>query len=374
MNYLGDFPVNGTVHLKWSSNDADGASVTRATNGTISVYIGSSTTQLTTGVTDTEDFDGLTGVHHVAIDLSSSGTYAAGSECQVVLSGSTIDGQTVNAVLGSFSIERAGGVLALLKGTNSLAQIRTDIAGVQTDTDNIQTRLPAALVGGRMDANVGAVANDAITAAGLASDVGSEIGTAVWATGTRSLTVLDEDSTSIDLDATIRGAVGLSSANLDTQLDALPTAVENATAVWGAGARTLTALDEDSTTIDLDATVRAAVGLAAANLDTQLGAIDANVDAILDDTGTSGVVVASASKTGYRLSATGVDDIFDESVETGATLRESVRGHNAALLGKASGLETTGVAFRNLADNKDVIVATVDSDGNRSAVTVDLTP
>lgn len=38
--------------------------------------------------------------------------------------------------------------------------------------------------------------------------------------------------------------------------------------------------------------VRAAVGLASANLDTQLGTIDSNVDLVLEDTGTSGVVVA----------------------------------------------------------------------------------
>lgn len=35
------------------------------------------------------------------------------------------------------------------------ANLPTDIAGVQADTDNIQTRIPAALVGGRMDSSVG---------------------------------------------------------------------------------------------------------------------------------------------------------------------------------------------------------------------------
>jgi hypothetical protein len=56
--------------------------------------------------------------------------------------------------------------------------------------------------------------------------------------------------------------------------------------VWEYADRTLTALDEDSTTIDLDAAIRAAVGLASANLDTQLSAIDTVVDSILVDTGT----------------------------------------------------------------------------------------
>jgi hypothetical protein len=39
---------------------------------------------------------------------------------------------------------------------------------LQADTDNIQTRLPAALVGGRMDSSVGAMANAVITAAAIA--------------------------------------------------------------------------------------------------------------------------------------------------------------------------------------------------------------
>lgn len=57
----------------------------------------------------------------------------------------------------------------------------TAIAAIETDTQDIQARLPAALVGGRMDASVGAVANDAITAASVAADAGTEIAAAVLA-------------------------------------------------------------------------------------------------------------------------------------------------------------------------------------------------
>lgn len=45
-----------------------------------------------------------------------------------------------------------------------------EIAAVQADTDNIQTRLPAALVSGRMDSSVGAMAANVITAAAVATD------------------------------------------------------------------------------------------------------------------------------------------------------------------------------------------------------------
>ena len=100
MMYLGDFPTSAMIDFNWSSNSAAGASITRATNGTVSVYKANGTTQSTSGVTDTEDFDTLTGIHHCRIDTSSDGTfYAAGSEFSVVLSAATIDGQTVNAVL-----------------------------------------------------------------------------------------------------------------------------------------------------------------------------------------------------------------------------------------------------------------------------------
>lgn len=74
---------------------------------------------------------------------------------------------------------------------------------------------------------VGSMGNDVITAASIASDAGTELGNAVWGSATRVLT----SGTNIalakgsgvtgftDLDAAgVRTAVGLASANLDTQL------------------------------------------------------------------------------------------------------------------------------------------------------------
>jgi hypothetical protein len=67
----------------------------------------------------------------------------------------------------------------------------------------------------------GVFAADAITAAKVAADVGTEIGTAVWATAARTLTA---NTNLNDLSAAgVRAAVGLASANLDTQLGTLAT-------------------------------------------------------------------------------------------------------------------------------------------------------
>lgn len=128
------------------------------------------------------------------------------------------------------------------------ANLDTQLSGVQSDTDNIQTRIPASLVSGRIDASVGAMASnvltasavnaDAFTAAKFASDVGTEFGTATWATTTRLLTagtnIVLAKGTGVtgfnDLDAAgVRSAVGLATANLDTQIGTLATASALAT-------------------------------------------------------------------------------------------------------------------------------------------------
>lgn len=62
--------------------------------------------------------------------------------------------------------------------------ISADVAGVQSDTDNIQTRIPTSLVSGRIDASVGAMAADVVTASAIADnaiDAGSIAADAITA-------------------------------------------------------------------------------------------------------------------------------------------------------------------------------------------------
>lgn len=65
--------------------------------------------------------------------------------------------------------------------------------------------------------------------------------------------------------------------------------------------------------------------------------------------------------------------VLAASVETGATVAESLRLSNAVLGGKVSGAGTGTETFRDLADTTDRVVVTVDSSGNRTALTRDLT-
>jgi len=63
---------------------------------------------------------------------------------------------------------------------------------------------------------------------------------------------------------------------------------------------------------------------------------------------------------------------YDATDMSSITFEEMTAMMACALLGKASGLDTTTAVYRNLADAADALSATVDADGNRSAVTLTL--
>lgn len=112
----------------------------------------------------------------------------------------------------------------------------------------------------------------------------------------------------------------------------------------------------------LTATAIAADAITAAKIaDDAIGADQLATDAIgADALAASGLAEISGA-------------VWDEVVDGTTTAAESVRLQNAAMGGKASGLGTATAVYRDLADTKDRIDATVDADGNRTAVTLDLT-
>lgn len=92
--------------------------------------------------------------------------------------------------------------------------------------------------------------------------------------------------------------------------------------------------------------------------------------------------IAADAITSSELAASAIQEIADglldrtDGVEpasggTERTVREAMRLMLAALCGKASGLATATATYRDTNDGTDRIVATVDADGNRTAVTLD---
>jgi hypothetical protein len=91
-----------------------------------------------------------------------------------------------------------------------------------------------------------------------------------------------------------------------------------------------------------------------------------------------GVEYDNSTKTGTAEAELTAGEVATElldtqDVESGMSVRESLRLILSALAGKVSGGGTTTITIRNTADSKNRIVATVDANGNRSAVTYDVT-
>lgn len=91
-----------------------------------------------------------------------------------------------------------------------------------------------------------------------------------------------------------------------------------------------------------------------------------------NDTGTMGELLNSSGG-GSSPSSIALEIFDNQDVETGYSLREALRIILAALGGKVSGAGTSTITIRSATDNKDRIIATVDSNGNRSSVTLDVT-
>ena len=147
---------------------------------------------------------------------------------------------------------------------------------------------------------------------------------------------------------------------------------------------------------NLDATVSTRATQTSVNtiddyVDTEVAAIKAKTDLIAGttlvaaDIPSATITAINAKTTNLPAAPAAVGDIptanqnadalLDRAagVETSLTLRQALRLVVAAAAGKLSGAATTTVVIRNPADSKDRITATVDANGNRSAVTTDLT-
>lgn len=119
------------------------------------------------------------------------------------------------------------------------------------------------------------------------------------------------------------------------------------------------AIDADALATDAVTEIQSGLATAAA-LATVAGYIDTEVAAILAAVDTE--VAAIKAKT----------DLIP-GTQDGLTFAQQMVLVAAVLLGKASGMATTTAVFRAADDSKDRVTATVDGDGNRSAVTLDAT-
>jgi hypothetical protein len=304
------------------------------------------------------------------------------------------------------------------------------VAAILVDTGTtLDGRIPAALVGGRMDANVGAISADATAAdnletmldgtggqslsLGQLNIVASSNNSAIVATGAGSgHGILATGGATGDGARLLGGATSGDGMHAEAQADgdgmhaegaltgaglnAVGGATGNSPGICAQGAGTQAGIKATGGgtgdgaafiggTVSGDGLQLTAggiagsggVGLNAANIPAALvdGRMDSSVGAVA-----AAAITAAAIATGAidadALATDAVNAIADgllgrtDGIETSYTLKQALRLILAASAGKLSGAATTTVTIRDVGDSTNRIVATVDSDGNRSAVTL----
>lgn len=288
-----------TLYIPFATYDSNDPSASVTISGLattdIEVYKDGSTTQRASDSgyalldTDGIDFDTITGIHGISIDLSdntTAGFWAAGSQYTVVISSITVDAATINFIAATFRIGYPQAIL------------NTTIATLSTQTSFTLTAGPAeddALNGRQVI--IHDVASGVQVGHAVISDYTGSTKTVTLAAAT-TFTIAATDNISVlglaplqpttagnTLDVTSTGAAGIDWANVENQS---------------------TSVDLSATSINLCDTITTYTGNtvqtgdafarlgapAGASVSADIATVDSNVDAVLVDTAEIGAAGA----------------------------------------------------------------------------------
>lgn len=324
-----------------------------------------------------------TGIYEVDIDTSVDADFTKGSTYWVYFAPSdeTLDSVDVAAVLGCFTIESASEqAIRRLRENIAITDTLTTQTGVSDNTAvNLTGLVDAQSANDLFNGWLGLLRDETdgqcylcritdFTNTNLLATIASATGATLptpasgdkfWLLGAAGLHPTVPGRT---FDVSTGGEGGVDWANVGT---AGSTVALSATTV---ATVTTTATVTAVTTVNGLAANVITAAATAADFTTE---VNAPVIALLPAALVGGRMDATVDGTGMESGA--VDVILDEQIgDSTVTMRQALRLLVAALGGKASGLATTTATYRNAADNTNVIVATVDADGNRTAVTLTL--
>lgn len=382
MRYIAE---DETLRFKFNTRRfSTGAPHTLAGSPSLAVYPEDSDTQITSGIILTADYDGVTGLNNVAIDLSASASYAAGKAYQVKVEAGTVDSvSVVGTIVYEFYVHAAGGLEDLItRGLLALPAVAPGSAnGIARSSDGSALNVASGVVEGNVVQSAGStVANYDFTV----SAVGTNLVTLPSADALGN-SIPDDDEYAA---WSVLKAVGGTGANTVVLTGAGTANTREYAVVYGDESQ----WDNTTQVANLgrwraNATHVAGTAQTAGDLAALLNAIAAQAAAILLDTGTDGVVVAAGSKAGYSLAAAGLDAVIIESgISAGASLTDdsgsqltsiNLRHAIALILSAAAGLMTgggtTNPIFRPAGKpaGSARIDSTTDADnGSRSAITL----
>jgi hypothetical protein len=322
---------------------------------------------------------GLAGFSVDTGDNTDAGFFAAGGYYIVVVSSVTVDAQTVNFIAGTFSLGPtltvAGveevdvthwiGAAVATPTVNGVPEVDlTHVAGSTTSVSALATGVATLLAdwlnGGRLDLILDIIAADTTT------DIPALIAALQAFVDTEVAAIL-VDTNELQTDWTNGGRLDLLIDAIKAATDNLPSDPADASVIAGRFDTVDTAVADLPTNAEL----ATALGTADDAVLAQVALVKAKTDLIPADPADASDIAALIDA--LPTAAENVTAMLAAAYEGAETFQDFLRLARAALLGKASGLDTTTAVYRDAADAKDRITATVDVDGNRTAVVLDAT-
>jgi hypothetical protein len=320
----------------------------------------------------------------------------------------SVTGNVGGNVTGSVGSVAAGGITAASIATGAIDADAIADGAIDAGAFAAGAITAAAIATGAIDADAiadnaidaGAIAGDAITAAKIADGA---IDAATFAAGAITAAAIAADAIGASelaadavaeiadqvWDELIAGHVGVGSTGAalaaaggsgDPWSTAVPGAYGAGTAGYIVGTNLDAAISTRTKPADTQAavtnvgTVTGAVGSVTGAVGSVTGNVGGNVTGSVGSIAAGGITAASIATGAIdadALAADAVDEILDEAIgDSTLTMRQVLKLVAAALGGKSSGGGTTSITFRDVADSANVIVATVDTSGNRSGVTL----
>lgn len=137
--YLGDIANDQPLNFKFYTHDESGAPTTLSGSPAISIYKGSNTTETTTGITLTVDFDSVTGCNNVAI-VTTDAFYETGNDYDIIITAGTVDSvSVVGYTLASFSIENRVTPPTAASIRSEMDSNSTKLANIETEANKIDS-------------------------------------------------------------------------------------------------------------------------------------------------------------------------------------------------------------------------------------------
>jgi len=186
--YLGDYAAGDTIDFKFTTRRfSTGAPHQLAGTPSLQVYKSNSTTQSTSGITLTVDFDSVTGKNHVRIDTTADGAfYADGGQFDVCIAAGTVDSvSVVGEVIGRFTLRAQASLYPTTAGrkldVSAGGEAGVDWANVGTPGSTVNLSATTLNLVNTVTTltNLPAITANWLTAAGLATDAVTEIRDAI---------------------------------------------------------------------------------------------------------------------------------------------------------------------------------------------------